>query len=1031
MKPRFFALVGILLFVGLCVLWFANYYAASTAKLPAFSASDYRRDVEQPPLAIPAALDPSSQIRLAIGSLGLPDDTQNRQLGDLVIAKLTSVPGLDLVERQALDTVLHEAELSLSGLVRAKDAVRVGKLLRADWFLLGTIGTAGGSNAIVARLVEARTGIMRDVAVFPFERMTPELAARLGDFVRQCREGGVSLKPREYLAIGTFRDLSVNSRQADLPSQLRARLLSTYQASEVTLLEREYMDTLLNEVRLDLAGLTEDAGTNPVPRLQPAFWLVDGDYQSYERSGFEVEVELRLHRIFGHGTNIMIREPSGEVLFKKVKSEIDAALRSKTAFLVPTKMSEVRFQLQAGAELAGSRRPFALLGASEAYTEFTDEHSRAVIERNVQEATRAFETVLLLDPTNREAKVSLAWCFRRSPNNRVDEAREYYRQVIEEGGKDHWLWVAKTALADSFPSRGAGEERERWWNKALVQSTNPAATVFFRTGAAEARRDAVIQSGQGSESQTLAEEHLLEILQRFDKGEWYSSAMGMDDFVNRYGTNRAAAVQRLGELLPRMKAAASNSIPYLLATLVTYQEDTNAPVVAEFEKALDWCVEHPKQLQRKINPLWNHIGNTVSDWSLEHKAYGLRLKILEAKIRFAEDDGGAVDFRPEDEDRMSLAFTYEAAQRWKEALQVFESWSNQPVPIFSSGPWGRGPTVVRTSKAANYCRRQLGLPEVHDPREFDLENTGICFCGNGGGTMWLTKFGTFAAAADGLWIANTGRLLALDFDLRTNLVINLPVNASIPITTVCLGSSNIWIATGGAGLIEYDKTSQQCHLLTEKDGLLMDHISSLELSGNVLWIGYGERSSGGLGRLELPSRRVTSFAVSLADSQKAGGKVSRSPVVSLAVPRDGEVWVTARREGVMRYRSHEDIWEPVQNLSGDSCLLEDHGRLFVGSFLVNRRFETGLGISTPTSKDGEWRRFPAVEGLPKERVTTLSVDGANLWVGGMGYVALVDPGRDKMLKFSYIKCGTVDKIQTGGGFVWAQLDWHLYKARLN
>jgi hypothetical protein len=279
MKPRFFALVGILLFVGLCVLWFANYYAASPAKLPAFSASDYRRDIEQPALATPTALDPSSQIRLAIGSLGLPDDAQNRQLGDLVIAKLTSLPGLELVERQALDAVLHEAELSLSGLVRAKDAVRVGKLLRADWFLLGTRSTSHGSNAIVARLVEARTGIMRDVGIFPFEQVTPQLAAQLGDFVRQCREAGTNAKPREYLALGAFQDLSVNNHQADLPTQLRTRLVAAYRGSEITLLEREYVDTLLKEVRLDLAGLTEDAGTNPVPRLQPAFWLVDGHYQ--------------------------------------------------------------------------------------------------------------------------------------------------------------------------------------------------------------------------------------------------------------------------------------------------------------------------------------------------------------------------------------------------------------------------------------------------------------------------------------------------------------------------------------------------------------------------------------------------------------------------------------------------------------------------------------------------------------------------------------------------------------------------------
>jgi tetratricopeptide (TPR) repeat protein len=692
-------------------------------------------------------------------------------------------------------------------------------------------------------------------------------------------------------------------------------------------------------------------------------------------------------------------------------------------------MSEVRSQMAAGAELAGMLNAgFLVAGGNQG---LMDEQEQAVATRNLQEAIRCFETALLLDPTNRQAKMSLAWCQREWPIGQIAEAREYYRQIIEEGVKDRWLNQAQTALDFSALRRWeSAEARRQWWAQALQQSTNADAREFFRRKAAEAERDAVIQNGEGSKTQSLAEERLLETLQRFDTHKWYSAAMGMDDFVKSYGTNRAAAVQRLGELLPRMKAAASNSISFLLATLVTYQEDTNAPVVAEFEKTFDWCAEHPKEVQDPYFPFWSHVRYTAFDWALEHKAYGLSLKIIEAKIRVTAETNKGLNV-DEDDDKMSLAYTYMLLQRWKDALKVFESWTNQPVRMPVSGPWGKGPTVVRTSKAANYCRKQLGLPEVHDPREFELENTGICFCGNGGGTIWLTKFGTFAAAADGLWIANTGRLLALDFDLRTNLVINLPVSDSIPITTVCLGSSNIWIATGGAGLIEYDKTSHQCHLLTEKEGLLMDYISSLELTGDVLWIGYGEESTGGLGRLEWPSRRVTSFAVSLADSRKAGGKTSRNPVVSLAAAKDGEVWVVAKDQGLLRYRSSDNSWESVQNLEGTGSVLSDHGRLFAGNFFSRDKPKGGLGINTLASTDGTWRRFPAVEGLPKERVTTLSVDGANLWVGGMGYVALVDPARDKVLKFSYIKSDNVDKIQVGGGWVWAQFDWHLYKARLN
>ena len=48
-----------------------------------------------------------------------------------------------------------------------------------------------------------------------------------------------------FTAIGTFEDLSVNSRQVALPPQLRAQLIEAYQCSGVTSLEREYVSALL------------------------------------------------------------------------------------------------------------------------------------------------------------------------------------------------------------------------------------------------------------------------------------------------------------------------------------------------------------------------------------------------------------------------------------------------------------------------------------------------------------------------------------------------------------------------------------------------------------------------------------------------------------------------------------------------------------------------------------------------------------------------------------------------------------------
>ena len=102
--------------------------------------------------------------------------------------------------------------------------------------------------------------------LFPFDGTAPGLARKLADFVRGCRQADSETKPRVFLAMGTFRDLRLNNRLAEFPSQLRAQLIQAYQSSGYTLLEREYVDALLKEVRLDLAGLTESSPTT-LPRM--------------------------------------------------------------------------------------------------------------------------------------------------------------------------------------------------------------------------------------------------------------------------------------------------------------------------------------------------------------------------------------------------------------------------------------------------------------------------------------------------------------------------------------------------------------------------------------------------------------------------------------------------------------------------------------------------------------------------------------------------------------------------------------------
>ena len=59
-------------------------------------------------------------------------------------------------------------------------------------------------------------------------------------------------------------------------------------------------------------------------------------------------------------------------------------------------------------------------------------------------------------------------------------------------------------------------------------------------------------------------------------------------------------------------------------------------------------------------------------------------------------------------------------------------------------------------------------------------------------------------------------------------------------------------------------------------------------------------------------------------------------------------------------------------------------------------------------------------------MSALKVDGGNVWVGGHSFVALVDPAQDKVLKFAYVPQRSVEQIEVGDGYLWAQCEKHLY-----
>ncbi|HTD85494.1 MAG TPA: CsgG/HfaB family protein, partial [Candidatus Binatia bacterium] len=247
------------------------------------------------------------------------------EVADLSVAELSKDSELLLVERAELERILGELALSSSQNLKPADALRLGKMLGADWLLLGQILSLQGTNHLLARIADARTGIIRDLAMFPATPSNYLASAKaVADFLRSSRRAVTNLSERQFVALGAFTDLSVSKRYRDFGDQFRAWLTERFRTSSVAVVERSATEMLLTELRMSQAGFSEPR-TNYTEAM-PAVLIADGIYQSFQDTNSKLNIVLRLQRMGERARTIAFNEPPGPALNGKLAGAIEKAL---------------------------------------------------------------------------------------------------------------------------------------------------------------------------------------------------------------------------------------------------------------------------------------------------------------------------------------------------------------------------------------------------------------------------------------------------------------------------------------------------------------------------------------------------------------------------------------------------------------------------------------------------------------------------------------------------------------------------------
>ncbi len=118
---------------------------------------------------------------------------QGKIVSDILFAKLAVDPGIVLVDREDLDTVLKEQELGLSGVVNPDTAARVGQIVGAKILVSGSVVRANGTQYLVAKIIGTETTRVLGVSVKGsvqegIDGMAEKLAADVGKTILEQGE---------------------------------------------------------------------------------------------------------------------------------------------------------------------------------------------------------------------------------------------------------------------------------------------------------------------------------------------------------------------------------------------------------------------------------------------------------------------------------------------------------------------------------------------------------------------------------------------------------------------------------------------------------------------------------------------------------------------------------------------------------------------------------------------------------------------------------------------------------------------------
>jgi hypothetical protein len=182
---------------------------------------------------------------------------------------------------------------------------------------------------------------------------------------------------------------------------------------------------------------------------------------------------------------------------------------------------------------------------------------------------------------------------------------------------------------------------------------------------------------------------------------------------------------------------------------------------------------------------------------------------------------------------------------------------------------------------------------------------------------------------------------------------------------------------------------------------------------------------GGLSSLKVSSGKITPFINSLSDNSPntgSSGDVPDGPpvhqITAITSREPGELWIGVFFTGIKVYYPDRLRWElPDPRIDDNNALAINKEGIFAGhgGFGIDGKW-IGLSFSKPGLRAPIL--FSPEDGLPHHKVTALAMDGNYLWLGGWGFVSVMDCQQKKFIQRALLQTDGVHDLTVSGDYVY-------------